>query len=346
MLNERSLFNKLAPNKSTGIINGEYSGVLNWDDVRFKWAFPLYKQILSNFWTPFQIPMRDDQTSWLTLSKDEQESFKLILGLLYGLDSIQTTYVDETTKYITDSSLQAIAINIAQQEANHNHSYSYVLSSIVPQQVQDEVANFWRTNEVILERNEFIFNLYQDFIDNPSPETFIRSLVADIILEGINFYASFAFFYDLARQGKMSRTNEMINYINRDENLHVRFYGNVLIETLRENPELNTPEFREWVGTTMDEAVCLEQKWGDYIIGDKFDSIDSVDLNEYVEFTANKRLMQMGFEKRYDAHNTLPWIKYFENPSEVKADFFEGHVRDYNKVSDDNGIGNFKLGGK
>ncbi|WPF64904.1 hypothetical protein FBHYGVHD_CDS0057 [Staphylococcus phage MVC_VPHSA1] len=41
MLNERNLFDKTAPNMSTGIINGRYSGVLNWDNVRFKWAFPL-----------------------------------------------------------------------------------------------------------------------------------------------------------------------------------------------------------------------------------------------------------------------------------------------------------------
>ena len=48
----RTIMNKNAPNRSTGIVNGESSNILNWDDVRYSWAFPKYKQMLSNFWTP------------------------------------------------------------------------------------------------------------------------------------------------------------------------------------------------------------------------------------------------------------------------------------------------------
>ena len=48
----RDIMDKHAPNASTGIINGQSSNVLNWDDVRVKWAYPKYKKMLGNFWTP------------------------------------------------------------------------------------------------------------------------------------------------------------------------------------------------------------------------------------------------------------------------------------------------------
>jgi ribonucleoside-diphosphate reductase beta chain len=51
-LNLRELYDPEGSNRSTGIINGKQSNVLNWDDVRYDWAYPMYKQMLGNFWTP------------------------------------------------------------------------------------------------------------------------------------------------------------------------------------------------------------------------------------------------------------------------------------------------------
>ena len=60
ILEKRKLMDKDAPNRSTGIVNGQSSNVLNWDDVRFNWAYPKYKKMLGNFWTPFEINMSND----------------------------------------------------------------------------------------------------------------------------------------------------------------------------------------------------------------------------------------------------------------------------------------------
>jgi ribonucleoside-diphosphate reductase beta chain len=337
---KRKLYDVLAPNKSTGIINGKSSNVLNWDDVRFRWAFPLYKNMLANFWTPFEVNMGGDIKQWgATLSEDEKETFARIIGLLAFLDSIQTDYSGKVADYLTDSSLTALMAILAQQEVVHQHSYSYVLSSLVPKHKQDEIFEYWKHDTVLRERNDFIAKGYENFTEEPTAEELLKSIVYDVILEGLFFYASFAFFYDLARQGKMSGTSTMINYINRDEQLHVTLFTNIFKEILNENPELNTPELRSFVYETFAQAVELEVKWGHYIIGEKFDGIDGNDLEEYVKFTANKRLGQLGFEKYYDdAHNTMRWIQYFENIDDSKADFFEQKPRQYTKTDDANGF--------
>ncbi len=91
-LKKRVLVDETAPNKSTGIVNGESSNILNWDDVRYTWAYPKYKRMLGNFWTPFEINMAKDIKQFPQLTEKEQETFLKIIGLLALLDSIQTDY--------------------------------------------------------------------------------------------------------------------------------------------------------------------------------------------------------------------------------------------------------------
>jgi ribonucleoside-diphosphate reductase beta chain len=335
---KRKLYDTKAPNKSTGIINGSSSNVLNWDDVRFTWAYSLYKNMLANFWTPFEINMAGDKKQWQKeISEEEKETFSKIIGLLAFLDSVQTDYSSRVADYLTDSSLVALMTTLSFQEVVHNQSYSYVLSSLVPKHEQDRIFEYWKHDEVLLQRNNFIAEGYKLFTSNQTATNFLKSIVYDVILEGLFFYAGFAFFYDLARQGKMTASSQMINYINRDEQLHVTLFSNIFKEVLNENPSLKTKELEQFVCYTFKEAVRLEVQWGHYIIGSKFDGIDSVDLEQYIQFIANKRLGQLGYDKLYpNAHNTLPWIKYFEDIDNSKQDFFEGKSRQYTKTDVDN----------
>ncbi|WP_096188772.1 ribonucleotide-diphosphate reductase subunit beta [Evansella halocellulosilytica] len=339
-LKERKLYDVHAPNASTKIINGESSNVLNWDDVRFTWAYPLYKNMLGNFWTPFEINMSTDAKQFLTLSDEEQESFKKIIGLLAFLDSIQTDYSMHVARYLTDSSLSALMTVLSFQEVVHNQSYSYVLSSLVKKSEQDEIFEYWKHDEVLRERNDFIAEGYENFVQNPTPKTFLQSIVYDVILEGLNFYSGFSFFYHLAREQKMVSTSTMINYINRDEQLHVYLFANIFKEVRKEFPELQGEEIDKFVQSTFIKAAELETKWANYIIGNKFPGIPLSDLENYIKFMANKRVNELGVERPFDGYRSNPmrWIKVYEDMNSGKTDFFEQKSRQYTKVSEDNGF--------
>ncbi|WP_042352544.1 ribonucleotide-diphosphate reductase subunit beta [Bacillus massiliigorillae] len=337
----RTIMNKTAPNRATAIVNGTCSNILNWDDVRFKWAYPKYKKMLGNFWTPFEINMSQDKKQFPELTKTEQEAFLKIIGLLALLDSIQTDYAGKVADYLTDSSLSALMIILAQQEVIHNHSYSYVLSSLVQKEKQDEVFEFWRTEPILEVRNDFITNGYRDFTEKPTVENLLKSIVYDVILEGLFFYSGFAFFYYLARNQKMVATSTMINYINRDEQIHVDLFVKIFKEVLNENPEANTQELADFVQQTFVKAAELEIDWARYIIGDKVDGILISDLEAYIKFYANVRCNQLGFERPFEGYRTNPlrWIKAYEEVDLGKSDFFEQKSRQYTKVNTiDNGF--------
>lgn len=342
-MQKREIMNVNAPNRSTGIINGESSNILNWDDVAFPWVYPKYKKMLSNFWTPFEINMAQDIKNYPNLSETEKDAFLKIIGLLALLDSIQSDYAGKAAEYLTDSSINALMIILAQQEVIHNHSYSYVLSSLVPKATQDKVFEYWRSETTLRDRNDFVTSGYRDFAEDPNVENFLKSIIYDVILEGLFFYSGFAFFYNLARNQKMVATSTMINYINRDEQIHVDLFVKIFRQVLAENPEYDTPELRKFAIDTFRKAAELEIEWGRSIIGNKIDGISMADLEQYIKFYANVRCNQLGYghEAFPDAprKNPMKWIKAYEDVDQGKSDFFEQKSRQYTKVNNaDNGF--------
>jgi ribonucleoside-diphosphate reductase beta chain len=339
-LTKIKLLNPEYPNKSTGIINGKSSGLLNWNDIAYPKMYDLYQTLLANFWKAQEINMQDDIKQWDSLSHTEKDVFLRINTQLASLDSLQTPTMSQVMDYITDSSFKAIFAVISQQEAVHNESYSYILSSLVPTSEQNERFNQAKMDPIVRKRNQLILDAYENFRENPTPQTLFQLCVNSINLEGIYFYAGFAFFYHLARQQKMMKTSTMISYIQRDEMQHAYFIAQFIRILLSENPALHTEENINYVYQTISEAVELEKEWAHYILAD-IKGIDLQEFEEYVEYLANKRLRQLGLTNFYSEKiNPMPWIQVFGDDmvNETKSDFFEQKSRTYSKVSQSNGF--------
>ncbi|EGA91349.1 ribonucleotide-diphosphate reductase subunit beta [Planococcus donghaensis MPA1U2] len=339
-LKKIKLLNPEHPNKSTGVLNGQSSGLLNWNDIAYPQMYDLYQALLANFWKAQEINMQDDIKQWDSLSSVEKDVFLRINTQLASLDSLQTPTMSQAMDYVTDSSFKAIFAVISQQEAVHTESYSYILSSLVSVSEQNERFNQAKSDPVVQKRNELILDAYEEFRQNPTPQNLFKLSVNSINLEGIYFYAGFAFFYHLARQQKMLKTSTMISYIQRDEMQHAYFIAQFIRIMLTENPELHTDENIQYIYTTIDKAVQLEKEWAQYILAD-IEGLDLVEFGEYVEYLANKRLRQLGLDNLYEERsNPMPWIQVFGDDmmNDTKSDFFEQKSRTYTKVSQTNGF--------
>ncbi len=339
-LKKIKLLNPEYPNKSTGIINGQSSGILNWNDIAYPQMYELYQTLLSNFWKAQEINMQDDIKQWDLLSPTEQDVFLRINTQLASLDSLQTPTMYQVMDYVTDSSFKAIFAVISQQEAVHNESYSYILSSLVPLQEQHFRFNQAKSDPIVQQRNQLILDAYECFREHPTPQHLFQLAVNSINLEGIYFYAGFAFFYHLARQQKMLKTSTMISYIQRDEMQHAYFVAQFIRILLTENPELHHQENIDYIYNTIGQAVELEKEWARFILRD-IDGIDLQEYEHYTEYLANKRLRQLGLENLYEERkNPMPWIHVFsdEMMNDTKSDFFEQKSRTYSKVSQSNGF--------
>lgn len=328
------------PNKSTGVFGGKSSGILNWNDIAYPHWYKMYKRLIGNYWQADEVDMTSDVREFTNLTEAEKDAYLKIIGLLSTLDAPQTRTALLISLYATDPSIQSIMAVIAQQEAVHNESYSYVLSSVVSLGEQNTSFQLGRTDEILLKRNDAIMKHYNAFVEEPTIENILKTLVYTVLLEGMFFYSGFAFFYNLARHNKMVGTSTMVSYINRDELEHGRFISELFRATLGENPEHNTEAFTAWVYNAFKESVELEIEWSTYVL-EGLEGIDLVEMSGYIKYRANKMLRMMGLSEIYPDHveNPMKWIRaYVDNFDDTKTDFFEQKSRQYTKTSELNGF--------
>lgn len=218
-LETRKIFNSLGDDsmESRQLIGGNPTGIANLNTVKYKWASTLYTIMVGDFWIPQKISLIDDRTSIKELTSDEMAAFKDTLSFLIALDSMQTSNLPKLADYITAPEVSAIFTIQAFQELIHSQSYQYLLQELFPSVEREEIYNRWRDNPILLKRNEFIAEQYDDFNREPNLKSFKRAIAADLALEGIYFFSGFNFFYQLASRNKVSNVAKMIAYIEKDE---------------------------------------------------------------------------------------------------------------------------------
>jgi ribonucleoside-diphosphate reductase beta chain len=340
LLNKAKTMEPRFPNKSTQVFGGESSGILNWNDIKYPHWYKMYKRLVGNYWQADEINMSSDVKQFPMLTEAEQDAYLKIIGLLSTLDAPQTRTALLLSLHATDPSVQSIMAVIAQQEAVHNESYSYVLSSVVSLMEQNEAFQLGRKDPILLKRNERLIEGYNLFVEEPTVENILKTLVYTALLEGLFFYSGFAFFYNLARNNKMVGTSTMISYINRDELEHGRFISELFRATLAEYPERNNEDFINWVYQEFRIAVDLEMEWSTYVLSG-IDGIDLEQMQGYIKYRANKMLRLLGLSEIYpeNVENPMRWIRaYVDNIDGTKTDFFEQKSRQYTKTSDLNGF--------
>src|SRR5699024_4650471 len=149
MLEKAKTLEPKNPNKSTGDFGGKSSGILNWNDIAYPHWYKMYKRLIGNYWQADEVNMASDMKQFPELTENEQDAYLKIIDLLSTLDAPQTRTALLLSLYATDPSVQSIMAVIAQQEAVHNESYSYVLSSVVSLAEQNKSFELGRQDKVL-----------------------------------------------------------------------------------------------------------------------------------------------------------------------------------------------------
>lgn len=334
-INKKPLFNEFGDRdvSKKRIINGNTTNLNDFNNMKYNWASDWYRQGMNNFWIPEEINLSQDLKDYQNLLEEERTAYDKILSFLIFLDSVQTANLSNINNYITASEINLCLTIQSFQEAVHSQSYSYMLDSICSPEERNEILYQWKDDEILLRRNKFIGDLYNEFINGPTDSNLLRTLMANYILEGIYFYSGFMFFYNLERNGKMPGSAQEIRYINRDENTHLWLFRNIIKELRNENPQLFTREIKEELRQMMKSGVEQEILWGHYVIGDKIQGINKKLIEDYIKYLGNKRLKDINLEPLFEEYNENPaaWVDNLSNANFVKTDFFEAKSTAYAK---------------
>lgn len=325
-LTQKKIFDELGDDSATArqLINGNATGILNLNSVKYQWAPKLYKIMVNNFWIPEKISLVDDKVTIKELTKHEMDAFKNTLSFLIALDSMQVNNLPNIADYITAPEVNGLFTVQAFQELIHSQSYQYLLLELFPSVEREEIYNKWRDNPLLLKRNKFIAGQYQRFIEEKSLENFKIALAANFALESVYFYNGFQFFYQLAARNKVANVAKMIKYIENDEVTHVNMFTNIIREVF----DFNSEDDRKILLDNIMQAAEQEIDWGKEIYGDRILGISTESTEEYVKYLANQRTKLLGLGVIYKGYTKNPY-EYLN--TEKRENFFETKVTEYSR---------------
>lgn len=335
MINRKKIYN---PNSQESvnerkIFGGNPTSIFELNKIKYQWAYNLWKVMLANTWFPEEVNMTLDKRDYANdLTPEEKIGYDRALAQLIFMDSLQTNnLIDNVNPYITSPEINLILVRQAFEEALHSQSYAVMVESISAN--TDEIYEMWRTDMQLKNKNDYIANVYEELAVNPTESTLLKAMFANQILEGIYFYSGFAFFYTLARSGKMLGSAQMIRFIQRDEVTHLLLFQNLINSLKKEMPQLFTKDLIEEVIEMFREAVKVESAWGEYITQGQILGLTDEIIREYICYLADDRLRRVGLPPLYNAKHPIKWVDAFSAINATKPNFFEAQPANYSKGS-------------
>jgi ribonucleoside-diphosphate reductase beta chain len=320
------------------IIGGQEADVIQLYPMKHKFAWEYYNTANANHWLPTEISMQLDIEQWKSqtaLSDDERRAFETVLGFFTTADSIAANnIVMGFYKYVSSPEVRMYLLRQAYEEAIHSHAYQYIVESLGMD--QSKIFNMYREVDAIYNKQEFILG-FNEGIFNPdfrmdtfeAKQKFLENwCVFSLILEGIFFYSSFAVMLGFQRQHKLTGSAEQIQYIMRDESMHLNF-GVEVINTIKdENPELWTNDFARRIIELVKKAVVLEYTFAQEVFPKGIFGMNAEGFKQYIEYIADRRLQRVGLTPQYNVQNPFPWMSEAIDLSKEK-NFFETRVIEY-----------------
>ena len=204
-------------------------------------------------------------------------------------------------------------------EAVHSETYSLMIDTYVKNPLRKQKL-FNAINEIpcIKKKAEWAIK----WINNKK-ENFGMRLVAFAIVEGVFFSASFCSIYWLKNRGLMPGLTFSNELISRDEGQHTDF------ACLLHSMLSNKPKQKD-VFNIIKEAVEIEKEFITNSIPCKLIGINSDLMQQYIEFVADRLLVQLGYEKIWNSGNPFQFMELISLRG--KANFFEVKPSNYVKA--------------
>lgn len=320
------------------IINGLEADVIQLYPIKHKFAWEYYNNANANHWLPTEISMQLDIEQWKNpnaLTPDERRAFETVLGFFTTADSIAANnIVMGFYGHVTSPEIRMYLLRQAYEEAIHTHAYQYIVESLGMD--ESKIFNMYREVDAIYDKQEFILGFNEGIFDKnfktgtfEADQKFLENwCVFSLILEGIFFYSSFAVVFGLQRQNKLTGSAEQIQYIMRDESMHLNFGLEIINAMKEENPELWTKDFQDRIVELVRKATVLEYTFAQEVFPKGIFGLNADGFRQYIEHIADRRLQRVGLPAQYNVENPFPWMSEAIDLSK-KKNFFETRVTEY-----------------
>ena len=276
-----------------------------------------------------------DLAAFEKLTDDEKHALKTVISYLNPNELlINKSLAFGIYPYVNAAEAHLYLSKQMWEEANHFMTFEYIIETFPFDRQEIYAAGYGKKS--LKDKSDFqtkyVGRMLNDKLDVTTTEgkkDFVRNLVAyNIVLEGIWFYSGFMVGMSFRRRNLLRNVGSLLDWITKDENLHLTFGINLLLTILDENPDLQTQEFADEIRDLILQAVALEEAYNKDMLPKGILGLNADYVNQYVKFMTDRRLEELGFEKEYNVPNPAKWMAAANDTLEL-VNFFESTNTNY-----------------
>jgi ribonucleoside-diphosphate reductase beta chain len=308
---------------------------MNLHPIQYQWAYDLYNQAVRNTWFPHEIALKEDLYDWEKMTDDERHAVKFLMAFFNPAELIVNRSIAlGIYPYLKSPECHLYLAKQMWEEANHCVAFEYVLETFPLD--RKNVFNLHLETPSMKAKEDYINHYMRRMTESTLDVTtaegkkdFIRNLVAtNIVMEGIWFYSGFMVILSFRQRNQLRNFASMINWVLRDESLHLKFGMNLVQNILEENNEILTKEFAQEIKDIVIEGVNLETAYNKDLFPRGILGLNADYVNQYVQYVADRRLEELGIGAHYKAKNPAKWMSGATDVLEL-VNFFEAQNTSY-----------------
>lgn len=310
---------------------------LNLRPMRYPIFYEMFRNAIRNTWTVEEVDFSSDLVDLTTrLSEGEMHLVRRLVAFFATGDTIvANNLVLNLYEHVNAPEARLYLSRQLFEEAVHIQFYLTLLDNYIPDHGERAEA-FQAVERIpsIREKAKFCFRWIDSLEQLRRLETaeHRRSFLVNLIcfggaIEGIFFYAAFAYVYFMRSKGLLNGLASGTNWVFRDESCHMSFAYEVVRIAREEEPEIFDTEMRSQVVTMLEEAVDTETRFAEDLLSWGVAGLSMGDMRRYLEHVADQRLANLGLPERFGSKNPFPFME-LQDVQEL-SNFFERRVSAY-----------------
>lgn len=285
---------------------------IKYDDI-----YAMYKKQIDCFWRVEEIDLSRDLKDLNDLTADEMHFISMVLAFFAASDGIVMENL--ACRFMNDVQLAEArafyGFQIAMENI-HSEMYSILIDTYISDKAKKvELFNAIEHFPCIKKKATWAKRWIED-----KNSSFATRLVAFAVVEGIFFSSAFASIFWLKKRGLLQGLTFSNELISRDEALHTEF-AILLYSKLQNKLDKDT------IYKIIREAVDIETVFITEAIPCRMIGMNACLMTEYIEFVADRLVVQLGYDKMYNTRNPFDFMEMISVQS--KTNFFEKRVSEY-----------------
>jgi len=305
--------------------------------MKYPEFYERYTTAIKNHWTVEEVDFSQDVNDLQSrLSKEERHLVHRLVAFFATGDSIVSNNI--ALNFYAHLNSPEARMYLSRQlfeEAVHIQFYLTLLDTYI-QDPEERNEAFQAVNTIpsIKAKAEFSQKWMDSIRELPElhnkadRKKFIMNLLAYACgIEGLFFFAAFAYVYFLRSKGLLPGLATGTNWVFRDESAHIEFAMAVVDTIRKEEPDLFDDDLKKSVREMIQEAVECEMLFAQDILGEGISGMSLKDMRSYLGHVADLRAVRLGLDPIYNTLNPFPFME-LQDLKEL-TNFFERRVSAY-----------------